>query len=220
MYLPPLLPPCSLATAARSLTRSSSTRSLSGSKSFREPKTPKSRTERRKPDFLHQQSIPDFDLEEPEEPPQPPGLSQGEQGQGEDEDAAGSHSKRPSRGVSGEGDGAQRDQDQGQEGEDVSDHEEDIFAVTPRSDEEQAGDGEEDDERDGSKLVGKFDGFRVKSARISLVDFTKRVSDVDKAALSRRPTMGLLELEAELLHRAESAEVRVELTEEQVAEMR
>jgi hypothetical protein len=103
-------------------------------------------------------------------------------------------------------------QEEDEEAADVTvlENESDLFANSPRSDEE---DGDE-------KLVGKFDGFRVKSGRISLVDFTSKVSDVDKAALSRRPT-ALLELEAELL-RAESRieDITVQLSVEQINSMR
>jgi hypothetical protein len=92
--------------------------------------------------------------------------------------------------------------------------ESDIFASSPRSDDDDEGGG------GSEKLVGKFDGFRVKTGRISLVDFTRKASDVDRAALSRRPT-ALLELEAELF-RAESRmeEITVQLSAEQVQAMR
>jgi hypothetical protein len=97
----------------------------------------------------------------------------------------------------------------------VLENESDLFANSPRSDDE-----EEDGDGGSEKLVGKFNGFRVKTARISLVDFTRKVSDVDKAALSRRPT-ALLELEAELL-RAESRieDITVQLSVEQINSMR
>ena len=76
---------------------------------------------------------------------------------------------------------------------------------------------DQDVERSNS-LVGKFNGFHVNTARISLTEFTKRVSDVDKAALSRRPT-GYYESDSNDLYENVNDEITMKLTENQIAEM-
>ena len=76
---------------------------------------------------------------------------------------------------------------------------------------------DQDVERSNS-LVGKFNGFHVNTARISLTEFTKRVPDVDKAALSRRPT-GYYESDSNDLYENVNDEITMKLTENQIAEM-
>lgn len=101
--------------------------------------------------------------------------------------------------MEGEGEGEEEDVRSNIDEKDIFDRE------TPRSETE-------------NSLVGKFNGFHVKTGRISLTEFTKRASEIDKAALSRRPT-GYYESESSEIYESVNDEIKMKLTEEQIAEM-